>query len=189
MSAGRPGSPAGAPAVVRRALIVLLLLAASLGAGGCTYLKHRGEDLMEVVDLGIIFSDKAKISLYVNELSLVCIGQSTFDGSFVGLGGGMFGLMDHTHQCFGALLAGREKIVWHRGASWRSYRQDQGILMLLGSERRGGPAYLPASVHFAQVTWVGLAANLRFTELLDFLLGWFTLDICCDDGQDLARWP
>ena len=36
---------------------------------------------------------------------------------------------------------------------------------------------------------MGLVLNLRFMEMLDFVLGWSTLDIVGDDGKKLGKWP
>jgi hypothetical protein len=29
--------------------------------------------------------------------------------------------------------------------------------------------------------------NIRFTEVFDFILGWTTLDLCCDDGKKPSK--
>ncbi len=36
---------------------------------------------------------------------------------------------------------------------------------------------------------MGLVFNARFLEMLDFLTGWFLLDLCGDDGTGESRWP
>jgi len=36
---------------------------------------------------------------------------------------------------------------------------------------------------------VGLVFNIRFTEILDFILGWTTYDLCGDDGGKVSKWP
>jgi len=36
---------------------------------------------------------------------------------------------------------------------------------------------------------VGLVANGRYMEMLDFVLGWVGLDPACDDGKKLGKWP
>jgi len=36
---------------------------------------------------------------------------------------------------------------------------------------------------------VGIVANVRFTELLDFMLGFTTFDLCGDDGHKISKWP
>jgi hypothetical protein len=40
--------------------------------------------------------------------------------------------------------------------------------------------WISASVHF----FFGLEVGFNLAEFADFLLGWFGLDICRDDGQD-----
>lgn len=36
---------------------------------------------------------------------------------------------------------------------------------------------------------VGLVANLRYMEIVDFFLGFATIDIAGDDGKKLGTWP
>ena len=52
-----------------------------------------------------------------------------------------------------------------------------------------GPNYTPACVHFVpHIAYVGLVWNLRYTEIVDFALGWIGLDISGDDGYPVGKW-
>ena len=52
------------------------------------------------------------------------------------------------------------------------------------------PGYAPACNHFIHFGHHGFVFNIRYLELIDFLLGWTTLDLCGDDGEDVfGHWP
>ena len=36
---------------------------------------------------------------------------------------------------------------------------------------------------------MGLVFNIRYTEIFDFLLGWYGLDIAGDDNGQRSHWP
>jgi len=44
-------------------------------------------------------------------------------------------------------------------------------------------------MHYLHLGHVGLVANFRWTEIADFFLGWFTIDLAGDDGYERGKWP
>jgi hypothetical protein len=44
-------------------------------------------------------------------------------------------------------------------------------------------------MHYIHLGHVGLVSNFRWGEILDFALGWTTLDIANDDGVKFGHWP
>jgi hypothetical protein len=48
---------------------------------------------------------------------------------------------------------------------------------------------MPSCIHYLHVGFIGAAANLRYMEVVDFVLGLTTLDLGGDDGTAIGRWP
>jgi len=44
-------------------------------------------------------------------------------------------------------------------------------------------------MHYIHLGRFGLVLNIRYTEMLDFLLGWTTFDLAGDDGTKFGDWP
>jgi len=144
-----------------------------------------------MIDLGFTFTTKPCIGLYWNSLDIITLGYSNIDGWFLGWGGGQFGVTRHYDKCYGFLIS-------HEEHGWGKFdKNDKSTL----NTRYGGwlgtilfptkttPAYTPACVHyFPHLGFVGLVWNARYTEMIDFVFGWFGLDIAGDDGYKVARW-
>jgi len=181
-----------AAGAVRKGRFALALLAvAVLALPGCTYLKYRGEDAMEMVDIGITWSSEPYWGIYGDCAAITPMGWSHVEGQFAGIGGGQIGVTRHYERAWGLLLLGHEEVGW--GDYDRSDPQTlegygAGILGRL-TPPYGRPSYTPACVHYLHLGYVGLVGNIRYMEMLDFLLGWAGLDIACDDGKRFSRWP
>jgi hypothetical protein len=177
---------------VRRLGLVLALAVVFAAAQGCTYLKYRGQDFMEMADLGLTITKTPQIGLYANGVSIVCGGYSNIDGWFAGWGGGKFGVQRHYNYCWGMLLGGWEEIGWgdfDKNDPDTLYRQQQGIIGIVQPPYDSNPAYVPACVHYLHLGWLGVVGNLRYMEMIDFLAGWATLDLSGDDGYEFGAWP
>lgn len=177
--------------ILRRSVSTLVLAGALLAGQGCTYLRQRAEDGLEMVDIGISLSREPQLGLYWNSLDLFPFGVSEIDGTFVGWGGGQIGVTRHYNKCRGFGMA-RETIGWGEFDSDdpdTMYDRDAGLLGILLPPYESGPNYTPACVHFLpHIGYVGLVWNARYAEMLDFLLGWALLDIAGDDGYKVGRW-
>jgi len=175
----------------------LLLSGLLLGASGCgsvgTYFKYRYEDFTEMADLGISFTKTPQLGLYWNSLELIVAGYCKVDGYFIGFGGGQFGMTRMYANCYG-LLYSVEKVGWGDGLDGEHpedviAERTGGILGILLPPYNSGPNYTPACVHFfPHLGYIGLVWNGRYTQILDFVLGWTTLDICGDDGVEVGEW-
>ena len=44
-------------------------------------------------------------------------------------------------------------------------------------------------MHYIHVGYVGIVGNAHYTQMADFVLGLFGLDIAGDDGRRLGLWP
>jgi len=178
---------------VRRIGWVLVLAVFMSAFQGCTYMKYRGEDFAEMFDLGFTFTKTPQIGLYANGVSIAAGGYSNIDGWFVGWGGGQFGVTRHYNKCWGLVLIGEETMGWgdfDKNDPSTLYHQWQGIGGILGMPAETNPSYVPACVHFfPHIGFVGLVWNARYMEMVDFILGWSTLDIAGDDGYRFGKWP
>jgi len=171
--------------------VLLALVLILVGSSGCAYVTYRAEDFAEIVDVGFTFTKTPQIGLYWNSLDIFPVGYSKIDGWFVGWGGGQFGVTRHYNECWGFGYA-REEIGWgefNKNDKDTLDVQYSGILGMALPPYEGGPSYTPACVHFfPHLGYVGLVWNARWMEMVDFIVGWTTIDIAGDDGTKLGTW-
>ena len=170
----------------------LLLVCAALMAvcQGCSYVRDRRDDATEMFDFGLTFSKRPQFSAYMNCPVIVPVGYGKVDGYFVGMGGGKVGAMEHHQESTGLLVWGREEVTWE---SFDPEDADalsvQGVGVLgLAEGQEGEEPYTPACIHYLHLGWIGIAANVRWLEIPDFLLGLILLDPMRDDGEDGGWW-
>ncbi len=161
----------------------------------CSYLCNRADDAMDMVDVGFTFSTKPGIAVWYDFVPVVPIGISYVDGYFVGLGGGGFRFFSHHFQRhFGLVLWGQEEVTF------RYSKQDLDDMTnterdeATNFQRTGligmiqgpfpGPDYLISCPHYLHIGWIGAVASPRYLQMLDFIIGWTTLDICFDDDWE-----
>jgi hypothetical protein len=182
----------------RRTAAAVLAVVLALAATGCRsnrvgrYLLYRAEDCADMADVGITFSLKPCISAYACGVSVVTGGYSKFDGWFAGVGGGRVGVMRHYNYCFGLLIAGREEIgfgTFNKEEPETLWTHNQGIAGVFMPPFDASPAYVPACTHFLHLAFVGAVGNLRYMEMVDFVLGWAGVDIANDDGRKFGYYP
>ena len=172
----------------------MVALAAIMSAfTGCTYLQYRAEDAVEIMDLGITVSAKPGFALWFAAPFSLGAGLGGYvDGHFIGLGGGQIGMTRHYLAAVGVVLFGYEEIGWGEfdkddpTTLCRTYQGVIGIPISLATTR---PDYMPTCNHEIHLGWIGLIGNLRYTEILDFIVGFTTLDIAGDDGNKMGHWP
>jgi hypothetical protein len=188
---------------MRRILDSMALLILVLVSTGCGYMRNRGNDLLDVVDIGLTFSAKPQFSAYVNApfVALEPIGYGNVDAKFVGIGGGKASLWSpHFERSAGLLLWGQEELTFERTradlAAMKSTEEQReatefhqvGVLgMILGWSGVHGPAAKPkdlfACPHYLHLGWIGAVGTARYWQMLDFVVGWTTLDITSDDNR------
>lgn len=176
--------------------VVLVLGVALLASQGCEavgrYFQYRGEDFLEMVDVGFTFTSEPCIGLYWNSLDLLVAGYSNVDGYFVGWGGGQIGVTRHYNHCYG-LIVSHEEVGWgdfDENDPDTLYERYGGLAGLASCFGESTPDYTPACVHFfPHLGYIGLVWNARWTQVLDFILGWTTIDIAGDDGYRFGKWP
>jgi len=166
-------------------------LAAVVLMTGCGYLQHRVEDAGDMMDLGLTFSRRPGFALYYDFVPVVPIGCGRVEGAFVGLGAGRVGTMPHLQRSTGLILWGEEELAYgqYDPADPESMRFQRSGLIGLPQGPIPGPDYMLSCPHYVHLGWFGVVATPRYLQMLDFLLGWTTLDIGLDDGSERGQWP
>jgi hypothetical protein len=169
-----------------RSLGFIGVLAAALACGaGCTYVRCRGKDALDMVDVGFTFTKKPQFGLYANCPFIAPGGYSKVDGQYVGIGGGKVGVMEHHQEAAGLLLWGREDVGWSEEGSDSGAEAQAHEVGPLGvaADSEGNPVYKPQCAHYFHLGFVGVTGNLNYKEWGDFFLGWFGADISKDDRR------
>jgi hypothetical protein len=178
-----------------RCSVLTVLAIVVLGSTGCTYLRYRVQDAAEMVDIGVTLSYKPGLALWAAAPFSLGAGIGGYvDGYMVGLGGGHPFFVRHKLSAIGVLVFGFEELGWgpyDKKDPATFYRTYQGVLGIPLSFGMARPAYMPTCNHEIHLFFVGLVGNLRYMEILDFLVGFTTLDIAGDDGdgEKLGSWP
>jgi hypothetical protein len=167
--------------------------AALLAMEGCdTDWQRRGQDALNMVDVGITVSETPYLSLYACGGGLITVGAGHFDGYLMGIGGGQVGTIRHYEKTLGLLLWAYEELGWgdHFDVNKQEtlYTQHVAILGWL-TELPRRPPYSPACVHCFHFGYVGLILNVRYFEILDFMAGWFGADLAGDNENPYGKWP
>ena len=174
----------------RQGLMAVAAVMALVGSTGCTYLAHRGQDALDMVDLGVTASAKPGFALYYNFVPVVPIGYGQVEGTFLGIGGGRAGVMPHHERSRGVVLWGEEEVAFgaYDPADPASFNAFRSGLVGLTQGPVPGPDYTLSCPHYIHLGWIGVVVSPRYLQMLDFILGWTTLDIAYDDGLRYGRW-
>jgi hypothetical protein len=171
-------------------LLSVVFIAAFTGlSSGCAYMANRGNDVLEVLDLGVVYSNhwRPDFALFGNLFNVLPLGYANVDGKVVGLANGRVGVERFvTHNSWGVLLWGAEQKqvgeADEQGAE-KPPRYALGLVPLIGGTENGPPGHTYAhSDRVFYLGWIGLYAMIRFDELADFFIGWSGMDIMNDDG-------
>lgn len=133
---------------IRRAVLLPALAAALLAASGCAYVRHRAEDFAEIADIGLTVSGKPRLAFYNSFESVVTAGYADYEATFIGWGGGRFGVTPHYLDAWGAVAWGEERVGWgHYDVDdpGTLYEQTVGLVgMPAGmASGRSNPHYVP----------------------------------------------
>ncbi len=173
-----------------RVIALAALSAALAGCGG--YLKARGRDAAQMVDIGLTKSQKPCTAFFLCGISIVGFGKANLEGTFSGIGGNQVGTTRCYYRSIGYGPWTYEEIGWgdFDVARPQTLYAQYGAIGGWFHHFARKPGYAPACNHYIHFGRRGVVFNLRYVEILDFLLGWTTLDICGDDGDDpMGHWP
>lgn len=172
---------------------------------GCStpYMQNRANDAKDVFDGGLTFSAKPQFSLYADFFNITPIGYSHMETNKVtkvGITHRNIGIMPYQNNNWGALLWGK-KI---RGAEPfnpldpHEARSDQrdlterpayntGLVRMISEGDVPPPLQFMECERSLHLGWIGINLGLRPVDLVDFILGWTTLDILHDDTVKAPR--
>ncbi len=175
-------------------LLLIIIIFVLLG-NGCTYMHNRARDAMDIVDLGLTFSKKPQIGLYIDFFNITPIGYSDYDATYFGWGHRQAGLLESEDHSWGVLFWGQEKagIGEFNPKNPRQARADQRDaedppVFNAGVVRHVAENNHPPVQHFFECNralhlgWIGFHNTMRPLEIVDFILGWTTIDISNDDN-------
>lgn len=197
-------------AVTRHAARAAILLPLLLVGSGCAYLHERGRDAADMFEVGLTVSRRPQLAIYpVAYFNLVSLGYSGVEGTYYGIGGRTIGAMPFKDRAsWGVLLWGYDNLnigpfnpddphlAW-RGDMAELREQGQPLpaerpeysygAITLAAEGRSAPpiTYFQCrrNIHLG---WLGIHAALRPLDIVDFVVGWTTLDILGDDRAGRA---
>jgi hypothetical protein len=176
----------------------------SLGCSS-TYWLNRGNDALDIMDLGLTVTPRLKpdLGLYVDFFNITPLGYSRVRGRFYGLARRQFGGMDVRDDSWGVLLWGSEDIEVGEFDPRNPHLVDQGEIQALqdagkplpqegrrynmGIVRMAAHDNAPPWVTFFTCRrmfhfgWIGVHNAMRPIDLVDFIFGWTKLDIVGDD--------
>ncbi len=170
------------------------LVAVVCSVQGCAYMHCRANDFLDIVDVGLTFTDTPQFAAYADAFSLVPVGYGDVQGNFIGIGEGQFcGWSTHREHSVGIIGWGHEEVGFgypdlnslspeekERALNF----QHVGVIGLYyGPLPQSGYAF--TCVHYLHLGYVGVVASIKWLQALDFIVGWTAFDICADD--DPAR--
>jgi len=173
---------------VRRGWAGPMGLSLILACTGCSYFRDRGRDARDIADIGITVSEKPGVGAYFGFCTLTTAGFAHVDGTLLGNVGRRYaGAIPMRYHNAGLLVWGEERMGYDG-----DYKPDDADTPRL---YRTGPLGLATGPEpevwkdvscpkFVHVGFVGFSFTCRVQELLDFVLGWTTLDLMADDVAD-----
>jgi hypothetical protein len=159
---------------------------------GCAYIKNRVNDCGDMIDIGLSFSRKPQLALFYDFIPVIPIGYGRVDGTYAGLGGGKLSWFDpHFERSYGLILWGQEEVTFEKSLEELEKLSREEREEILDFQRTGligmaqgpfpGPNYLISCPHYIHLGWIGVVGSPRYLQMLDFVLGFTTLDIGGDD--------
>jgi hypothetical protein len=182
-----------------RLFVTFLLLSVAWAASGCSYMKKRGNDALDIFDIGFTVTNKLKpdLAVYLDFFGRTPIGAASVDGKLLGIGARRAGLLDYHISSWGLLAWGTDKYGSGEFNAADPYqaRDDQrdlterprfntGFVRMSSQDNAPPPIQFVACDKLVHLGYVGFLANCRPAELLDFVLGWTTADMLQDDDLD-----
>jgi hypothetical protein len=170
--------------VGRLGMLVTLVCLVCLTGCASTYMQNRGNDVAQVMNLGVTTSATPQFAMCLSAFGLVTVGYSDFDGTMHGLVDQHITSSRARNRVVGLGLWSYEQYAWgdkynpedqKSPAPWRS-----GAIGVITGPRAPKEETLdaPKQIHLG---WVGITWYCRFGQMGDFLAGWFGFDPMGDD--------
>ncbi len=165
-------------------MLVILMIMSLLN--GCAYINNRANDALDILDVGVTVTKEPKFALYAGFNGLVNLGYADVDGKLYGLGRRQFGTLNFRQQSWGVGLYGQEHYDYNYdpenvdpASESPPEKYDVG---LAGVSLNPPPIkdffWCPKGLHLG---WVGLQLNCKPGEIVDFIVGFTTIDLFEDD--------
>jgi hypothetical protein len=157
-------------------------------------MNDRKHDAMDMIDIGFTFSKEPHFAFFHDFIPVIPIGYGKVEGTFTGLGGGQFGAnIPHYEESYGLLAWGEEKVSFGVTPEELAAMTEEERNDALNFQRTGligmaqgpfpGTDYLICCPHYLHLGWVGAVGSPRYLQMLDFVVGFTTLDIGRDDDR------
>lgn len=187
--------------MMRKIASFILISMLALGVSGCGWLSDRGDDALEMFDIGITITDSwaPQFAIYMDYFQFTPIGYSNFDGKFLGIGNTQIGWMDARVKAWGVLASGIED-VQHGVFDPTDPRQARkgfqgerrpayytGILPPKSLGQKCPPLQYAECCRIFHFGWIGFEMACRPLDWFDFLLGWVGIDYMDDDAWANSR--
>ena len=179
-------------------ILFFMIAVIAIFSSGCTYMSQRGNDAKDIFDIGFTVTPHLKpdFAIYLDFFGRTPIGGAYMeDARLLGVGARKTGWLKVENKSWGAIAWGSEYAGVGEFNPENPYqaREDQKNLTErprwnTGFVRMAIQGDTPHPIQFAacdkgvHLGWIGFMANCRPLELIDFLLGWTTLDILDDDN-------
>jgi hypothetical protein len=173
---------------------------------GCTYMSKRGHDAADMFEIGVTTSREAQFAFHpIDYFNSIALGYSNVEGTYYGIGGRTVGRMPFKDKSsWGLLFWGRDNLnigdfnpddphlAWRK--EMKEMREkgiplpverpeyNKGLITLIEHDNSPPPITYVQCRRNIHLGWVGIHASLRPLDIIDFILGWTTLDILGDDG-------
>lgn len=191
---------------VRRFVLAGAMVALTWLPSGCTYLAKRGHDAADMFEIGITTSSKPQFAFHpIDYFNCVALGYSNVEGTYWGIGGRTVGRMPFKDKSsWGLVFWGRDNLtigdfdtndphqVWRKDMN--TLREEgkplpverpeysKGLVSILHRDHSAPPITYMQCRRNIHLGWIGIHASGRPLDILDFILGWTTLDILHDDN-------
>jgi len=180
----------------KQALLVLGVFIFTTVLSGCTYLRNRKNDALDMFDIGATVSKKPGLALYFDKpLQIIPMGFAHVDGKLIGIGRGRFGVHSYREKGAGYLVGGslrRGVDNFDQQDPNSPQKYGTGLIGYLNGttayqndpakdETGPGPKTRPGCALTLHLGWVGFDFTCKPWNMLDFLVGWLGFDIGHDD--------
>lgn len=195
------------PRTVLLARWILASFAMVIAAAGCgQYWRDRGNDFGDAMTVGVTLSKKPQFAFYpIDYFNVGPLGYSHVDGRFAGLWCGRWQTVELRDRTWGVLLCGSDhlrlgefdpenprlfapsKLAALKAAGQsppkERPRYNKGVVRLVVQDNAPPPLTFLSCRRNIHLGWIGFHLAMNADEMLDFLLGWTTLDIKGDDHR------
>jgi len=185
--------------------IGVVVLWAGLLCSGCTYLSKRARDAADMFEVGITTSSKPQFAFHpLDYFNSFTLGYSRVEGTYWGIGERRIGKMPFKDEnTWGLLLWGNDTLkigafnpkdphlarteemakLQAEGKPLPTERPpyNKGLVRVLKEDNSPPPITYMQCRRNIHLGWIGLHASMRPLDMIDFILGWATLDVLGDD--------